>query len=46
MRYLDKYPNCIGCPISKYYDTMISFTIPCHSCDEPSVEETDASTVK
>lgn len=46
MSYLDKYPGCIGCPVSKYCGTMISSIRLCHSCDEPSVEETDASTVK
>ena len=23
MRYLDKYPNCIGCPVKKFCGTMV-----------------------
>ena len=42
MTYLDKYPSCIGCPVYKYCGTMISSIKLCHSCDESSIEETDA----
>ena len=46
MSYLDKYPNCIGCPVTKYCGTMVSSIKLCHSCDEPLEEETDASAIK
>ena len=46
MSYLDKYPNCINCPVTKYCGTMVSSIKLCHSCDEPSKEETDVSAVK
>lgn len=26
MSYLEKYPKCTGCPVSKYCGTMISST--------------------
>ena len=31
MRYLDKYPNCIGCPVIKYCGTMVSTSRCCNS---------------
>ena len=46
MSYLDKYPNCMGCPVTKYCDTMIGSIKLCHSCDEPSIEEPNASAIK
>ena len=42
MRYLDKYPGCMGCPVSNYCGTMISSIRLCHSYSEPSIEEIDA----
>ena len=34
MSYLDKYPHCIGCPVTKYCGTMVSSIKLCHSYDE------------
>jgi hypothetical protein len=34
MSYLDKYPDCAGCPVSKYCGTMVSSIRLCHSCDD------------
>lgn len=34
MTYLDKYPNCIGCPVIKYCGTMIGSIRLCHSYDD------------
>lgn len=31
MTYLDKYPNCIGCPVTKYCGTAIGSIKLCHS---------------
>ena len=31
MRYIDKYPNCIGCPVEKYCGTMVSSIKLCNS---------------
>lgn len=31
MSYLDKYPHCNGCPVSKYCGTMIQSTKLCRS---------------
>lgn len=39
MKYLDKYPDCKGCPVSKYCDTMISSIKLCNSYQEPEKEE-------
>lgn len=33
MRYIDKYPNCNGCPVIKYCGTMVSCTRLCNSYD-------------
>ena len=42
MSYLDKYPSCIGCPVSKYCGTMVGSIKLCNSYDEPSIEEENA----
>ena len=34
LRYLDKYPGCIGCPVEKYCGTMISSRLLCNSYKE------------
>ena len=26
---LDKYPNCVGCPVYKYCGTMVASTLLC-----------------
>ena len=31
MTYLDKYPHCVGCPVSKYCGTMVQSTRLCRS---------------
>lgn len=31
MKYLDKYKNCIGCPVKKYCGTMVSSIRLCNS---------------
>jgi len=31
MKYIEKYPNCIGCPVTKYCGTMISTARLCNS---------------
>lgn len=31
MKFLDKYPNCIGCPVSKYCGTMVGSIMLCNS---------------
>ena len=39
MYYLDKYPQCIGCPVSKYCGTMIQSTRLCKSYQPEEYEE-------
>ena len=34
MSYLDHYPNCLGCPVSKYCGTAVSSIRLCHSYDD------------
>ena len=34
MTYIDKYPNCINCPVDKYCGTVIAATRLCHSIDD------------
>ena len=36
MRYIDKYPNCIGCPVIKYCGTAVSSIRLCNSYKEDS----------
>jgi hypothetical protein len=31
MSYLDKYPECVGCPVAKYCGTMVSSIRLCNS---------------
>lgn len=31
MKYLDKYPDCLGCPVSKYCGTAVSSIRLCNS---------------
>ena len=38
MRYLDKYPNCIGCPVKKWCGTMISCIRLCKNYRENKEE--------
>ena len=42
MTYLDKYPNCIGCPVSKWCGTVVGCIKLCHSYKE---DEEDSSPV-
>lgn len=39
MRYLDKYKDCIGCPVSKWCGTAVSSTSLCNSYDITYKEE-------
>lgn len=40
MTYLDKYPNCNGCPVEKYCGTAVSSIKLCHSYnDDVAVKE-------
>ena len=41
MSYLDKYPHCIGCPVSPYCGTMIQSTKLCNSLATPDSIETE-----
>ena len=34
MAYLDKYPNCSGCPVSEYCGTAVSSIRLCNSYEE------------
>lgn len=34
MRYIDKYPDCIGCPVYKYCGTMIGSIRLCNSYEQ------------
>lgn len=36
--YLDKYPNCVGCPHYKYCGLMVSSIRLCKSYDENKQE--------
>ena len=36
MKYLDKYPCCIGCPVLKYCGTAVQSTKLCNSYSEAS----------
>ena len=38
MTYLDKYPNCNGCPVEKYCGTMVSSIRLCHSYNDAALE--------
>ena len=43
MTYLDKYPECVGCPVSKYCGTMVGSIGLCNSYqekDEKTIKET------
>ena len=37
MAYIDKYPSCIGCPVTKYCGTAVSSTRLCHSLNDSMV---------
>lgn len=37
MRYIDKYPNCEGCPVYKYCGTMVGSIRLCNSYQEKEV---------
>ena len=34
MRYIDKYPNCEGCPVYKYCGTMVGSIRLCNSYEQ------------
>ncbi len=39
MTYLEKYPNCIGCPVEKYCGTVVSSIRLCHSYNDDVAEK-------
>ena len=39
MTYLDKYPNCINCPVEKYCGTVVGSIRLCHSYNEEIAEK-------
>ena len=39
MSYLDKYPDCLGCPCSKYCGTVVSSVRLCNSYEENNNNE-------
>ena len=45
MTYLDKYPNCLGCPVEEYCGTAIAATRLCHSYNDAIAENQKASHV-
>lgn len=42
MTYLDKYPNCNGCPVEKYCGTAVGSVRLCHSYNEDMAEKESA----
>lgn len=42
MTYLDKYPNCINCPVEKYCGTVVSSIRLCHSYNDSVAEKESA----
>lgn len=34
MRYIDKYPKCVGCPVEKYCGTAVSSIRLCNSYEK------------
>lgn len=40
MTFLDKYPKCIGCPVSKWCGTAVSSIKLCHSYKDNKNEAT------
>ena len=45
MTYLDKYPNCNGCPVEQYFGTAVGSIRLCHSYREDSEEDTHVLTL-
>ena len=41
--YLDKFPNCLGCPVEKYCGTAVSSIRLCHSYNDAIAENQKAS---
>jgi hypothetical protein len=42
MKYLDKYPNCVGCPVKKYCGTMVGSIRLCNSYkDNDTINQKD-----
>lgn len=44
MTYLDKYLECVGCPVSKYCGTMVGSMRLCNSYDEKNHIKTNKET--
>lgn len=45
MTYLEKYPNCDGCPVYKWCGTAVSSIRLCHSYNDAVAENQRASHV-
>lgn len=39
MTYLDKYPNCNGCPVARYCGTAVGSIKLCHSYNDSVAEK-------
>jgi hypothetical protein len=39
MRYIDKYPGCVRCPVEQYCGTMVSSIKLCNSYKEQTYDE-------
>ena len=39
MTYLDKYPNCLHCPVSRWCGTAVSSIRLCHSYNDDVAEK-------
>lgn len=40
-RYLDHYPDCVGCPVAKYCGTMVGSIRLCNSYNEENHKQDD-----
>lgn len=39
MSYLDKYPDCLGCPVTKYCGTVVGSIKLCNSYNDSMQQE-------
>lgn len=46
MRYLDKYPDCKGCPVEIFCGTMVSSIKLCNSYEETKNKEASLRRVR
>lgn len=45
MRYIDKYPGCIGCPVKKFCGTMVGSMRLCNSYDKNQKENNNENNI-